>query len=185
YDYWTEWDVPTKTMHTFRCLNHWVEEKVGKSEGYNSLVAIPSEVTAYARMNLWQLVNIAGRDHVYYCDTDSLIVDRFGLANLKRFISPSELGLLKIEDRARKLIIYGLKDYQFGNKVVIKGIPKNAKQLTENVYEVYQSLGIKSGLHRQELNRVIWRRLEKRLSRKYRKGIVTANGEVKPLELTL
>lgn len=185
YDYWTEWDVETRTMHTFRCLNHWVEEKIGATEGYNSLVAIPAEVTAYSRMYLWQLITIAGKDHIYYCDTDSLIVDKFGLANLTEYINPSQLGLLKIEGKARHLVIYGLKDYEFGDKVVIKGIPKNAKQIADDVYEVYQSIGIKSGLHRQELNRVLWKRMTKKLSRKYRKGVVGENGVVKPLELTL
>jgi len=185
YDYWTEWDVKTKTLHTFRCLNHWVEEKIGSSEGFNSLVAIPSEVTAHSRMYLWKLITLAGHDHIYYCDTDSLIVDKFGLANLKEFISPTELGLLKIEGKARKLIIYGLKDYRFGNKVVIKGIPKEAKKVADDVYEVYQSLGIKSGLHAQELNKVIWRKMQKHLTRQYKKGTVTASGEVKPLELSL
>jgi len=185
YDYWTEWDVDTKTMHTFRCLNHWVEEKIGAQEGYNALVAIPAEATAFARLYLWDLIKVAGKDHVFYCDTDSLIIDKFGLANLKSYINPTSLGLLKIEDKARKLIIYGLKDYQFGEKIVIKGIPKNAKKVADDIYEVYQSIGIKSGLHRQELNRVLWRRMQKRLTRKYKKGIVGQDGKVKPLELML
>lgn len=183
YDYWTEWDVETKTLHTFRCLNHWVEEKVGSVEGYNSLVAIPAEATAYARMYLWKLITLATLEHTFYCDTDSLIVDKFGLANLREFISPSEIGHLKIEGKARKLILYGLKDYRFGDKVVIKGIPKQAVKLADDVYEVYQSLGIKSGLHTKELNKVIWRKMQKHLKRDYKKGITMSDGSVTPLIL--
>lgn len=181
YDYWSEWDVMTKTLHIFRCLNHQVEEKVGNSEGFNSLVAIPSEATAYARMYLWKLITTAGREHVYYCDTDSLIVDKEGLANLKAFVNPSDIGLLRVQDKARKLVIYGLKDYQFGNKVVIKGIPRKAKKLADDVYEVYQSLGIRTGLRRGELNHVIWRRVQKHLNRRYLKGVTLSEGKVEPL----
>jgi hypothetical protein len=181
YDYWTEWDVHTKTLHTFRCLNHMVEEKIGSSEGFNSLVALPAEATAYARMYLWQLMVAAGREHVFYCDTDSLIVDKFGLDNLKSFINPLVLGQLKIEDKARKLIIYGLKDYRFGSKVVIKGIPKEAKKVEGDIYQTYQSLGIRTGLRQGELNRVIWRRIDKHLNRSYYKGVRLSDGIVKPL----
>ena len=27
-DYWTEWNIDEKKLYTFRCINHWVEEKV-------------------------------------------------------------------------------------------------------------------------------------------------------------
>jgi len=183
YDYWTEWNVQEHKLYTFRCINHWCEEKVGQSEGYNSLVAIPSEATAYARMSLWKLIKKAGRDNVFYCDTDSLIVNKAGYANLNSELHPTELGKLKLQDTALKLVIHGLKDYVFGRKVVIKGIPRKAKKLSEGVYETYQSAGIRTGLHTQELNEVIWKHRIKHLYRIYKKGIVTDSGKVIPIVL--
>ena len=183
YDYWTEWDTREHKLYTYRCINHWCEEKVGSQEGYNSLVAIPSEATAYARLVLWQLMKKAGRDNVFYCDTDSLIVNKTGYDNLATELHPTELGKLKLEGTALKLVLYGLKDYIFGTKVVTKGIPKKAKKLSEGVYETYQSVGIRTGLHTQELNEVIWKRRVKHLYRVYKKGIVTASGKVEPIRL--
>ena len=183
YDYWTEWHVQEQKLYTFRCINHWVEEKVGQSEGYNSLVAIPGEATAYARMVLWLLIKKAGRDNVFYCDTDSLIVNGAGYKNLLSELHPTELGKLKLQDTTYKLALYGLKDYEFGSKVVIKGISKKAKKNEKGDYITYQSQGIKSGLHLQELNEVVWKYRPKHLNRIYKKGVITESGKVIPIVL--
>lgn len=185
FDYWTEWDVPTQTLHTFRCIDHQVEEKVGKNEGFNTLVAIPAHATAYARMYLWELIKSASSGHVFYCDTDSLIVDKEGLHNLESSLNPTELGKLKVESKARKVIIHNLKDYQFGSKNVIKGIPKNATQVSENSYRMYQSLGIASGIRQGNLDKVVWKEVVKELRRNYTKGLVTETGNVEPLKFSI
>jgi len=64
YDWWQEYDVNERRIYTYRCINHRVEVSVGYREGYNSMVAIAAEVTAYARMMLWELIKVAGRDNV-------------------------------------------------------------------------------------------------------------------------
>ncbi|GAI73470.1 unnamed protein product, partial [marine sediment metagenome] len=125
----------------------------------------------------------AGRDNVFYCDTDSLMVNKAGYDNLEPELDRLILGKLKLENTTFKLEIHGLKDYVFGTKVVIKGISKLSKKLKEGVYETYQSVGIKTGLHRKELNEVLWKRRVKHLSRVYKKGTVTSSGKVEPLVL--
>ncbi|GAJ13197.1 unnamed protein product, partial [marine sediment metagenome] len=62
YDYWTEFDYETKETHTYRAVNYVIEERKGYDEGYNSLVSIPAEITANARLYLWQLIKKAGLD---------------------------------------------------------------------------------------------------------------------------
>lgn len=185
YDYWTEWDVAKQMVFTYRCINHRVEELKGFREGFNSFVAIAAEVTANARMELWRLINLSGRHNVLYCDTDSLIVTEEGLHNLYDLIHPDNLGMLKKEKSDNSLVIYNLKDYEFGGERKIKGIRKNAVKLTETSYQQFQSVGLRAGLHRKDLNRVIWKEVVKELSRKYGKGIITADGSVKPLILDI
>jgi len=184
YDWWQEYDMQKKKLFTYRCINHRVEVSTGYHEGFNSLVAISAEVTANARLMLWRLITTAGRDNVYYCDTDSLIVNVFGLENLTHLIGKRELGKLKIVDQTDRLTINNLKDYSFGGKVKIKGIRKDAEMIAYNTYKQYQSVGVKGGLHHQDINRVIWREVTKELSREYLKGEVLSDGRVKPLTLT-
>ena len=183
YDFWHEWSVEEQKNYAFRCLNHRVEKCIGSSEGFNSLVAVAAEVTANARLYLWDLINIAGRDNVFYCDTDSLIVNPKGRANLELYSDPIELGMLKVQKTTRHLVIYNLKDYEFGDDVKIKGVSHNAILLPDGRYKQYQSRGIKGGLHKQEVNKVIWRVVNKRLVRRYNKGIVLPSGRVKPFVL--
>jgi len=181
YDYWTEFDYETKETHTYRAVNYVIEERKGYDEGYNSLVSIPSEITANARLYLWQLIKTAGLQNVYYCDTDSILVNDEGLDKLKDHLDRSSIGKLKVQQRPTKVIIKGLKDYIMGNKVKIKGIPKKAKKTGEDDYIVYRSIGIRSGLHKKDINKVVWARTPKHLKRLYNKGIVMSTNRVMPL----
>ncbi|GAH53723.1 unnamed protein product, partial [marine sediment metagenome] len=86
--------------------------------------------------------------------------------NLRTF-DQKELGKLKIVSKTDNLSIHNLKDYSFGGKVRIKGISKDAQMIAYNTYKQYQSVGVKGGLHHQDINRVIWRDVTKELSREY------------------
>lgn len=184
YDWWQEYDFQKKRVFTYRCINHRVEVSTGYHEGFNSLVAVSSEVTANARLYLWHLINVAGLDDVWYCDTDSLIVNKTALEKLTPYIHYRDLGMLKIVSQTDNLMIHNLKDYSFGGMVKIKGISHNATMISYNKFKQLQSIGIKGGLHHQDINRVIWREVTKELRREYLKGEVLSDGRVKPLVLS-
>ena len=183
YDWWQEYDIQDKCVYTYRCINHCVEVSTGYHEGYNSLVAISAEVTANARLYLWHLAETAGLSHVFYMDTDSLIVDDTGLERLSNFMEVTTLGKLKLVGDTDSLEIYNLKDYSFGGKVKIKGVRRDAELIDYNKYKQMQSLGIKSGLHLHDINRVIWHEVTKELRRDYTKGEVQTDGRVTPIRL--
>jgi len=183
YDYWTEFDYKTRETHTYRAVNYLIEECKGYDEGFNSLVSIPAEITANARLYLWKLIKTAGLDNVFYCDTDSILVNNEGLSRLKDYLDPSLIGKLKTQQRPTKVILKGLKDYIMGRKVKIKGIPKKAKKLDDNTYVMYRSIGIKTGLHKKDINKVVWKRTLKHLKRIYNKGVVLQNNRVIPLTM--
>lgn len=154
------------------------------SEAYNSFPAISSHVTAYARMYLWSLMQLAGTGNYFYCDTDSLIVNDKGMDNLEAVIDDTKLGFMKHEETTHKLIIHGLKDYEKDSKVVIKGIRRNAVKISEGVYQQEQWSSFKGLLHSGDINTYTVKSVTKHLSRNYTKGIVTDSGVVKPFCLT-
>jgi hypothetical protein len=94
-----------------------------------------SHVTANARLYLYDTILRAGTEHCYYCDTDSIICDQKGLDALKPLLDNSRLGLWKIEGIADSLSITAPKHYRFGDKVVMKGIRKNAEKLGPHTYK--------------------------------------------------
>jgi hypothetical protein len=101
---------------------------------YNTFVAIAAHVTAQARLYLWELMNLAGRDQVYYVDTDSLMVSALGLSRVSHLLDVDELGALKVEDQADNGYIYGKKDYRLGQHVKLKGVPRTSRQVNSTTF---------------------------------------------------
>ena len=154
-----------------------------KTEGEyapDSIPIIASTVTAHARMLLWELMKIAGRENVVYCDTDSLFVNRTGYDNLKDWISPTELGKLKLEKQGI-VEIRGAKDYTFNGEVKRKGIKKNAQLLPDGSFRQYQ---FETGSTRYRKGTpdgiVVVRPVDKIVSGRYDKGIIDENGQIAP-----
>jgi hypothetical protein len=149
---------------------------------------ISSAVTAYSRCYLWSLINCAGISHVYYCDTDSLFVDRGGYDNLERadVLDDKVLGKLKLEG-VGNVRLRGPKDYDWIEngecKSVIKGVPHDSELVGENEYEYSQWM---TGLDRYSHGQTSGVNIEKRtktLSRNYDKGTIVGD-KVFPLVLT-
>ena len=155
----------------------------GEDEAINSMPAISAHVTDHARLYLWSLIKIAGLPNCFYCDTDSIIVNKKGLKNLTAFLNPDQLGMLKIESEARRVHLRGAKNYTFGGDVRIKGIPRKAIHNKDGsfTYPVFPGMitELRQGLKEDY-------RIEtqtKRLSGIYDKGIVTGSGRVIPIHL--
>jgi len=173
---------PRRAMR-LRYLLGEVFELKGHSEAYNSFPAIASHVTAYARLYLWELMQACGHGNYVYCDTDSLMVTDVGRDNLAPYLSPTELGKLKLERTVNQLIIRGLKDYSADEKVVIKGVRKSALQVSDGVYTQEQWPSFKGIFKSTDANTYVVKHVTKHLTRKYTKGDVGDDGVVTPFVL--
>lgn len=169
-----------KMKRQVRYLLGEIFELTGIVEAFNSFPAIASHVTSYGRMYLYDLMLKAGKGNYYYCDTDSLIVNAKGLEALTPLLNDTTLGYLKVENTVTGLVIKGLKDYELANKIVIKGIRKNAKQVEQGVYVQEQWPSFKGLLRSDDANVYTMHKTTKILNRKYYKGNVTETGEVEP-----
>lgn len=159
------------------------EEKTGES--YNSFPGIAAHVTAYARMHLWTLFNVAGRENVFYTDTDCLIVNKTGYDNLVSLLHDFKMGYLKIEHQGDFLEIHAPKDYKLGDKVRRKGIRKNAVMISHNTYEQEQFLGLAGAIRKENPDLVTIKRVRKTLKRKIFSGVVQEDGRIIPFHLPL
>ena len=173
---------PRKVMRLRYLLGALYELK-SHSEAYNSFPAISSHVTAYGRMFLWYLMKLAGHGNYFYCDTDSLIVNKQGLRSLAGAIDDVKLGYLKLEDTLTHLNIWGLKDYETNKKIVIKGIRKNAIQISKNVFTQESWPTFRGLLKSKDINQYMVKHVTKHLTREYTKGDVLDTGIVKPFVL--
>lgn len=155
----------------------------GKQEAYNSFPAISAHVTAHGRMLLWTYIVIAGLDNVYYCDTDSLIVNNQGAANLADFVDNERLGALKVEQTADTAYFYAPKDYIFGDVVKRKGVRKSAVSLNnDNEFVQEQWERIRTALRKQDRDDYVIRQQTKRLERVIKNRVVVdAQGRTAPI----
>jgi len=158
-------------------------ELTGWEECFNSFPAIASQVTAYARMYMYDLMKITGAGNYFYMDTDSLIVNEAGYENLSSFLDPDKLGSLKLEETISAMTIYGLKDYTTDTKTVIKGIRKKAVEVSPGVYQQELWPSLKGMLREANTSTYTVKQQTKTLKRNYTKGIILDNGTVHPLTL--
>lgn len=111
----------------------WMEQT--ETVSFNAFPAIAAHITASVRLYLWSLINKAGKNHVFYCDTDSLIVDDVGYNNLLDLIDSNKLGYLKLEEVINNINIIAPKVYQVNQEWKRKGIPYDAKKIENNTFE--------------------------------------------------
>jgi len=155
----------------------------GEEEATNSMPAISAHVTDHARLYLWNLIDQAGLSNCFYCDTDSIIVNKLGLKNLIPELHPDQLGRLKIEGQARRVILRGAKHYTFGSEVKCKGIKRGTKQNKDGSFTYVYFPGIVSELRQGITEDYRIESQTKRLTGKYDKGIVSKSGRVLPFRL--
>lgn len=177
------YDVVTHRRRRLRYLLGEVFENTGSDETRHSFPAIASHVTAYARLYLWKLIKVCGAKNYFYCDTDSLFVNRTGLDNLHDFMHLDRLGSLKVERESQSLTIYGLKDYALDNKTVIKGISRRAEKLSETVYRQEQWPTLQGLLSRAAVDQYYTLEVTKDLNRLYTKALVNKDGWTTPFVL--
>ena len=180
---WKEYDMRTGLLSSYRQFGGIVQQERKEGESFNSHPAIAAHVTDYARMYLWQLIQHAGIDNVYYVDTDSLTINDAGYIALADYMDNERLGLLKTEYSFNDLTIYAPKDYVFGDRVKTKGIRRNAILIGNNTYEQDKFIQFKGMIRQGDIDRIMVMRQRKHLRRIYDKGTVTASGRVTPIHL--
>jgi hypothetical protein len=156
-----------------------------KEDSYNAFPAIAAHIIADARVRITLLRETAGESHVWYCDTDSLFTDDVGAAQLHDagVVDDNALGKLKLEKTASWMKITGLKDYTFGDKTRLKGVRKNAVQVSPRVFRQTQFRGFAGAMRGGDVNRAVITSVTKRIAGVYNKGTIGYDGWIQPIAL--
>ena len=158
----------------------WMKGEKGAS--FDTFTAIPAFITGYSRQYLWELIEEAGFENVYYCDTDSLFLNLKGLRRLSGYMDEKEIGMLGLEDK--KIVkIRNVKDYDTAKERKIKGIRKDAKKIGFRRYEQIQFEKLFTGGRNDRSERVVIKKVNKVMRKTYNKGKVGKSGWVTPFRL--
>jgi len=178
---WLEKDMETGEVYKVRQIATLMQRMRNEGESSNSSPAIAAHVTSAGRVLLQRYIDSAKAENVYYCDTDSLMVNAAGQARLEPFESANELGLLKHEHSVERAEIWGAKDYVLDGVATIKGVRKNAERIDANTFRQDTFRGLKGMLRDGDHDRMLIKRTVKHLSRVYNKGIISGVGRIQPL----
>jgi hypothetical protein len=142
-----DYDVWYYNGYRYEQIGYNIYKIVKKQFGVYSFPAIASHITANARLKLLEYMNLA-KEKILYVDTDSLFVYDFQFP--EQYVN-SELGNLKQEYQNVDVIIKAPKDYVIihNNNVLeekIKGIPKFATKLYNNLFQYWHLKGFKTML---------------------------------------
>lgn len=153
--------------------------------GAESVPSIAAWVTSAARVKLLQAIRVAGWGHVYYVDTDSLLVDSIGLDQLgiAGHIRPGILGALYRKGEPASVALHGAKHYVEGGNVVCAGLPRGSCVDHGDGHHYWHQItpadAVRRGM-RPEAHREL-RTYQRR--EPYRQGIVDSDGKVMPFVL--
>jgi len=178
-------DMDTGERWRERSFGGILQRQLKNGESRESFPAIASHVTSHARLVLWHAMKQAGRENVFYCDTDSMVVNRDGFTRMSDDIDRSELGKWSLERTLSSVQIYGAKDYVFDDLVATKGVRSNALWLEPNKIEQDRFMGLRSLMEAGDLSAPVVFRQQKTLKRYYDKGQVLASGDVIPWSFPL
>jgi len=166
------------------CLFNKAIRQFGQMETATSIVAIPAHITEYARLYLFSLINRLPAGEVYYCDTDSLFIARKNLKYFADLLDPEKLGGLAIDKEFSALTINGCKDYVLDGVRTVKGVPKHAELIADNLYRYDEFLGMSKHLEMGQDGEYFTREQIKCVGPKYDKAHVHLDGSVTPFRLS-
>ncbi len=160
---------------------HVQKEEVG-ANGNEAIPSVASYITSLARVELLYILRYVGYNHVYYCDTDAVVVDQEGYDLLRLFgkVDDTRIGYLKHVSEGVDAEILGIKHYRIGGKYACAGIPKPTDMPVDQSMKVWAwdkpQEAIAGGRKPMPRKRL----LEYHCRAVYHHGIVAKDGRVSP-----
>lgn len=180
--WWTpgEGGVPER----WRSLAWETQREVVERDGPESACAVAAWITSLARVKLLGAINAAGREHVYYTDTDSLWCSASGVESVESvgILGRGEPGLLRVVRVHQEVEFYGYKHYRADERHVCAGRPAECVGGDEQPDRYRQRERARGGLNGRETPAVKSVLVDWRRAAPYLHGSVGPGGVVRPLE---
>lgn len=183
---WSEWvtvSATTGKSTRYRAIGYDVQVRGEPEDVPNSFPALHAWITSAGREWLLELIRVAGASRVYYCSTDSLIVDDTGLARLdaRGMLHPTAIGFLKIQKSSPILEIRGPHHYRIGDKVVIAGKDRSGKMTGRDTYSIARFQSLQETLGRKGPDTIQVDEMEFHIPNRLVRGKIQPGGWVRPV----
>jgi hypothetical protein len=169
----------------YRAIAGSVQREITGGFAADSVPAITAWIMAWARLRLWQAMNFAGRENVFYVDTDSLFTNQAGMESLMRhyWIRPGRDGFLQCKGGPATFEVRGIKYYVFDGVVTCAGCPQSASVQCSNGTHYFYSTSPDAQIRDRKRPFVETTLHAYGRGGLYQHGIVDSQGNVKPFTL--
>lgn len=151
--------------------------------GADALPAITGAVMAEVRIRLWRTMVAAGLDNVAYVDTDSVMVNRRGAANLRAWTEAGNGWGLRRKDTHHRVHVLGPRQLIVDDDTRIAGVPKAATWATRQTMTGQVWEGVESALSHGRTDSVVLRAAEWKIRGADRRREHLARGKTAALSL--
>lgn len=149
---WCSWyeEIEEGVATRYRALDWRVQKEVTSGVHAEAVLAVSAYVTSLGRRMLLDAIRLCGRQHVFYCDTDSLFVDREGYLALTNggASGPTTWGQWQIKGMYDSLIVLGVKHYIADGEVTCSGCPSLQQNQGPSADTVWICGGVMGSLRR-------------------------------------
>lgn len=130
------WETNADTGESYRLMSvgDTVFRETERKEYKDSLPQVTGYIMALCRHRLFDVMSIVGFDNIAHVDTDSILVNATGLANLRNAQLLEFDRYWHIKASYNRLLIYGPRNYRPGKLRKTAGVPKTAVESEPNVF---------------------------------------------------
>jgi hypothetical protein len=128
-------DLASRGTHRMMHVGDRTLIETAVEEGRDSLPQVTGWIMAECRVRLWEAMNVAGLDNVAHVDTDSLVVNRAGLARLRDGYGADYARLWQEKGTYRRLEVWGPRCYFRDGQRVTSGVPLRAELQPDGSYQ--------------------------------------------------
>lgn len=177
------WDIDADKELTYLQLGQQLFEQTEKVESSDSIPAIMSYIMAASRVKLWQLMQTAGLENLYYVDTDGIICNRRAAKRIDAALADGAMPGLRLKGTYNGGSFRAPRNIDLGDERRVNGAPRKAERLTSGVYrgEVWESLP--AALRRRHAEKVFVHEREFHISDNDPRRLHLADGATAPLRL--
>lgn len=166
----------------YRSVGWHVQRLEEGGETAESTPALASWIYSIGRMRLWDWMECAGRENVYYVDSDSLHTSTAGGDALRAagMVAPDTLGALRLQGVYPTLRIGGIRDYATPGRTVRAGVATDPDRFLDGVDAWWRESTVREAIDEWHQPEATARLVAVPINRAYRHGVVDAQGRVSP-----
>lgn len=185
FSQWWQVNDDTGQAEQWRSFAWAVERCEDAGEPSESIPIITAMIHSLARVRMYTLMELCGRNNMYYMDTDSIWCNEQGYNTLVGLgeVDATALGKLKVVNTHSCVTWWGQKRYEADGRLTVSGAPLGSVRTGDAFGDTLRAAPLQHYLFADQAPGIERHTARVRLTLPYSVGRVGPTGEVEPLKV--